>query len=62
MRGVDSEGHAANFVETEQITETEKARSSFVQVVKGLLYYMYCINIAMFVRSCIAMRRITTGV
>ena len=32
MRGVDTEGHAANFVETEQITETENDRSSFVQV------------------------------
>ena len=32
MRGVDPEGHAANFVETEQIVETQMARASFVQV------------------------------
>lgn len=32
MRGVDSEGHAANFVETEQIVEYDNTRSSFVQV------------------------------
>ncbi|CAN7992069.1 unnamed protein product [Ixodes hexagonus] len=31
MRGLDSEGHAANFVETEQIIEGDSARSSFVQ-------------------------------
>lgn len=31
MRGLDSEGHAANFVETEQIIEGDFARSSFVQ-------------------------------
>ncbi|XP_037554707.1 phosphatidylinositol-3-phosphatase SAC1-like isoform X2 [Dermacentor silvarum] len=31
MRGLDSEGHAANFVETEQIIEGDTARSSFVQ-------------------------------
>lgn len=31
MRGIDDEGHAANFVETEQIVEYKGARSSFVQ-------------------------------
>jgi len=31
MRGIDSEGNAANFVETEQIVEVESAKSSFVQ-------------------------------
>ncbi|XP_077503149.1 phosphatidylinositol-3-phosphatase SAC1 isoform X2 [Amblyomma americanum] len=31
MRGLDSEGHAANFVETEQIIEGDTARSSFIQ-------------------------------
>lgn len=30
--GIDSEGHAANFVETEQIILYEGAMSSFVQV------------------------------
>jgi hypothetical protein len=35
MRGVDSEGHAANFVETEQIVEYGNTRSSFVQVGRG---------------------------
>lgn len=31
-RGVDGEGHAANFVETEQIIEIDGGHSSFVQV------------------------------
>jgi len=31
IRGLDSEGHAANFVETEQIVEIEGYHSSFVQ-------------------------------
>lgn len=29
--GIDSEGHAANFVETEQIVLYEGAKASFVQ-------------------------------
>ena len=32
MRGLDMEGHAANFVETEQIIEYDGCRGSFVQV------------------------------
>ena len=31
MRGLDDEGHVANFVETEQIIEVDGYRSSFVQ-------------------------------
>ncbi|XP_067267139.1 phosphatidylinositol-3-phosphatase SAC1-A isoform X1 [Chanodichthys erythropterus] len=31
VRGIDSEGHAANFVETEQIVQYNNARASFVQ-------------------------------
>ncbi|XP_026144845.1 phosphatidylinositol-3-phosphatase SAC1-A [Carassius auratus] len=31
VRGIDSEGHAANFVETEQIVQYSNARASFVQ-------------------------------
>ncbi|KAL2080354.1 hypothetical protein ACEWY4_024147 [Coilia grayii] len=31
VRGIDSEGHAANFVETEQIVQYQGGRSSFVQ-------------------------------
>ncbi|PIK51196.1 putative phosphatidylinositide phosphatase SAC1-A [Apostichopus japonicus] len=31
MRGLDSEGHAANFVETEQIVQYEGKRASYVQ-------------------------------
>jgi len=30
--GIDSEGHAANFVETEQIVQYNNGRASFVQV------------------------------
>lgn len=32
VSGIDSEGHAANFVETEQIVLYEGAKASFVQV------------------------------
>ncbi len=32
--GIDSEGHAANFVETEQIVLYEGAKASFVQASK----------------------------
>ena len=32
IRGIDAEGHVANFVETEQIVEYGTARCSFVQV------------------------------
>lgn len=31
VRGIDSEGHAANFVETEQIIQFQGGRSSFIQ-------------------------------
>lgn len=31
VTGIDSEGHAANFVETEQIVLYEGAKASFVQ-------------------------------
>lgn len=30
--GIDSEGHAANYVETEQIVQYSSAKASFVQV------------------------------
>lgn len=33
--GIDSEGHAANFVETEQIVQYNNSRASFVQVIKS---------------------------
>lgn len=33
--GIDSEGHAANFVETEQIVQYNNCRASFVQVSKS---------------------------
>jgi len=35
MRGMDSEGHVANFVETEQIVEFSGIKCSFVQVLEG---------------------------
>ncbi|NWH28935.1 SAC1 phosphatase, partial [Grus americana] len=31
VRGIDSEGHAANFVETEQIVHYKGSKASFVQ-------------------------------
>lgn len=34
-RGIDSAGHVANFVETEQIVEASFERASFVQVRAG---------------------------
>ena len=37
--GIDSEGHAANFVETEQIVLYEGAKASFIQAsIKGQSY------------------------
>ena len=39
MRGVDSDGHAANSVETEQIVVYQDARTSFVQVQICVLKY-----------------------
>lgn len=35
VSGIDSEGHAANFVETEQIVQYNNSRASFVQVSKS---------------------------
>lgn len=32
VKGIDSEGHAANFVETEQIVHYKGSKASFVQV------------------------------
>ncbi|CAG2113933.1 unnamed protein product, partial [Medioppia subpectinata] len=32
MRGIDSDGHPSNYVETEQIVEYESSQSSFVQI------------------------------
>lgn len=32
LPGIDSEGHAANFVETEQIVQYNGGKASFVQV------------------------------
>ena len=37
IRGVDSEGHAANYVETEQIVEFKDTKCSFVQVSYSVL-------------------------
>lgn len=42
--GIDSEGHAANFVETEQIVVYEGAKASFVQasmVTHPLVRWLY---------------------
>ena len=32
MRGVDDDGHVANFVETEQLVTIDKSCTSFVQI------------------------------
>ena len=47
MRGLDSEGHVANFVETEQIVQYNGGRASFVQVCCYNLFefeigFVYC--------------------
>ncbi len=34
MRGVDDDGHVANYVETEQIIIYRQYKASFVQVIK----------------------------
>uniref|UniRef100_A0AAQ4S9A1 SAC domain-containing protein n=1 Tax=Gasterosteus aculeatus aculeatus TaxID=481459 RepID=A0AAQ4S9A1_GASAC len=39
VRGIDSEGHAANFVETEQIVLYEGARASFIQTRGSIPFY-----------------------
>uniref|UniRef100_A0A7N8XIR1 SAC1 like phosphatidylinositide phosphatase a n=1 Tax=Mastacembelus armatus TaxID=205130 RepID=A0A7N8XIR1_9TELE len=39
VRGIDSEGHAANFVETEQIVLYEGAKTSFVQTRGSMPFY-----------------------
>ncbi|KAF7648689.1 hypothetical protein LDENG_00152930 [Lucifuga dentata] len=39
VRGIDSEGHAANFVETEQIVQYNSAKASFVQTRGSIPFY-----------------------
>uniref|UniRef100_A0A3P8WCK0 SAC1 like phosphatidylinositide phosphatase n=1 Tax=Cynoglossus semilaevis TaxID=244447 RepID=A0A3P8WCK0_CYNSE len=39
VRGIDSEGHAANFVETEQIVLYEESKASFVQTRGSMPFY-----------------------
>ena len=46
MRGVDDDGHVANFVETEQLVTIDKSCTSFVQIRgsvlgAGILYRAY---------------------
>lgn len=38
MRGLDGEGNAANYVETEQIVQFEGGTSSFVQVCMLIIF------------------------
>ena len=47
MRGVDSDGHVANYIETEQIIMYHEHKASFVQVrilalSDNMLMAMYC--------------------
>nr|A1L244.1 RecName: Full=Phosphatidylinositol-3-phosphatase SAC1-B; AltName: Full=Phosphatidylinositol-4-phosphate phosphatase; AltName: Full=Suppressor of actin mutations 1-like protein B [Danio rerio]AAI29345.1 Zgc:158642 [Danio rerio]AAI65691.1 Zgc:158642 protein [Danio rerio] len=39
VRGIDSEGHAANFVETEQIIQYNGAKASFIQTRGSIPFY-----------------------
>ncbi|XP_045900733.1 phosphatidylinositol-3-phosphatase SAC1-B [Micropterus dolomieu] len=39
VRGIDSEGHAANYVETEQIMQYNSAKASFVQTRGSIPFY-----------------------
>ncbi|XP_053288898.1 phosphatidylinositol-3-phosphatase SAC1-B [Pleuronectes platessa] len=39
VRGIDSEGHAANYVETEQIVQFNSAKASFVQTRGSIPFY-----------------------
>ena len=39
MRGIDRDGHAANFVETEQIIFYDGSCASFVQVKRTLIIF-----------------------
>ncbi len=43
MRGLDSQGHVANYVETEQIVQCNGWRGSFVQV--RLKFFLFLFNI-----------------
>ena len=52
VRGLDAEGHVANFVETEQILEYGTVKCSFVQVHFQyiiLIYYFCCFNITILI-------------
>jgi len=40
MRGVDAEGHVANYIETEQIVLYQGHKASFVQVIVIELYLL----------------------
>ena len=50
MRGVDKDGHVANYVETEQIIFYRNYKSSFVQVCVHV-----CIHVHVCVRMCASM-------
>ncbi|CAK6972029.1 phosphatidylinositol-3-phosphatase SAC1-B isoform X2 [Scomber scombrus] len=39
VRGIDSEGHAANYVETEQVVQYNSAKASFVQTRGSIPFY-----------------------
>ena len=51
MRGVDSEGQVANYVETEQIVEYQGEKCSFVQV---------CLNFVIFIIGIVPTLRLET--
>lgn len=42
MRGIDDEGHAANYCETEQIVVYRQKMTSFVQVCITLMISVHC--------------------
>ena len=42
MRGVDNEGHVANYIETEQIVIYHGYKASFVQVRVSEVWFAWC--------------------
>ena len=40
MRGVDQDGHVANYIETEQIIFYRQYKASFVQVINNIVFHL----------------------
>ena len=53
MRGVDDDGHVANFVESEQLISLDQSCASFLQVSQTDLFHIkYFLFIEIFLARC----------